>query len=328
MDKRKLISFGNSSYVVSIPKTWIEKNRLEKGSSVYVNEKEDNLIISVGDQEQKRKKKEAIIDASNKSKEYLKTEIISNYLNNYDIIEVKNIKDGEIKNVKEIIQNLAGMEIMEETSTKIIAKDLININEASIKTLIRRIDIIIRSMFDDVIVAIKEKENFECVFLNVYQRDEDVNRLVFLVRKMMTAALEDQNVTKIFNTNPLELVSDWSIVERLEKIGDQIKRIARCLKHGKLSKNHREELANLFLRMHTRYLDVMRGYYSKDCELAYKLETTNNIQVDELTDLLHKIVAETHDLHVVILIELLKSMSICIRNIARSIIMNSVNVEE
>ena len=45
MDYRRLIKFGNSSYVVSIPKDWLRKNKLEKGDMVYLNENGNNEIV-------------------------------------------------------------------------------------------------------------------------------------------------------------------------------------------------------------------------------------------------------------------------------------------
>ena len=36
---RKLMAFGNSSYVVSVPKAWVEKNRLKKGDVLVVDER-------------------------------------------------------------------------------------------------------------------------------------------------------------------------------------------------------------------------------------------------------------------------------------------------
>src|SRR3989338_4595298 len=111
------------------------------------------------------------------------------------------------------------MEIIEQTANKIVAKDLINIKEVSIKTLIRRIDLIIRSMMEDLIASIGKKE-CEKVVETLFQRDADVNRLYFLVRRVTTAALEDPRIAKLFETTPLELVADWEVVLALEKIGD------------------------------------------------------------------------------------------------------------
>ena len=46
MNKRKLIKFGKNSYVISLPKEWIEENKLGKGSEINLNKFDENLIIS------------------------------------------------------------------------------------------------------------------------------------------------------------------------------------------------------------------------------------------------------------------------------------------
>ena len=39
MEKRKLMAFGQSSYIICIPKTWIKKNNLKKGVALSIEEK-------------------------------------------------------------------------------------------------------------------------------------------------------------------------------------------------------------------------------------------------------------------------------------------------
>ena len=46
MGYRKIIAFGDTSYVVSLPKDWVEKNGLKKGDVVNVIVDENVLKIS------------------------------------------------------------------------------------------------------------------------------------------------------------------------------------------------------------------------------------------------------------------------------------------
>lgn len=327
MESRKLISFGSSSYVVTLPKSWIEKNKLNKGNSIYVDERSDELVISPNDSEQNKKAKEIQIDATNKSIERVRTELVSAYLNNCDLIEIRNVKEADMPAVKDHVKNLAGLEIMEQTSSKIVSKDLINVREVSIKTLIRRIDIIVRSLIDDVMMSLQGKEDIKDVYESIYQRDTDVNRLVFLVRRMMTAALEDTKIAKIFDTNPMEILSDWEVVIRLEKLGDQTKRIARSIK-ATTAKN--EFVEKLFMSLRERYLSVMKAYYSSDREMAFMIENTTNSQIDDITGFFKNLSAEDQEklgigpscMHISVLNDNLKSMATSIRNIARTIIVD------
>ena len=45
MNSRKIIKLGHSSYVVSVPKNWVKKNKLSKGDRILVRENGDNELI-------------------------------------------------------------------------------------------------------------------------------------------------------------------------------------------------------------------------------------------------------------------------------------------
>ncbi len=45
MNSRKIIKLGHSSYVVSVPKSWLKKNRLSKGDRLLVQENGKNDLI-------------------------------------------------------------------------------------------------------------------------------------------------------------------------------------------------------------------------------------------------------------------------------------------
>ena len=46
MEPRKIIQFGNSSYVITLPQEWIKKNKLEKGKFVNLAENNNYIILS------------------------------------------------------------------------------------------------------------------------------------------------------------------------------------------------------------------------------------------------------------------------------------------
>ena len=54
MDVRKLVSFGNSSFVISLPKAWIIKNGLKKGDILRIEERPFELIVSAKEDNKKK----------------------------------------------------------------------------------------------------------------------------------------------------------------------------------------------------------------------------------------------------------------------------------
>src|SRR3989338_1488403 len=100
MEYRKLISFGKSSYVVSLPKTLVIQNKLKKGDLIYFDENGANLILKKNDTSLSNPEKEIVINIDGKSDERLQREVNAAYvLNNRKIT----LKGNELKrNVKKV----------------------------------------------------------------------------------------------------------------------------------------------------------------------------------------------------------------------------------
>ena len=327
IDVRKLISFGKGSYIVSMPKSWIEKNNLKKGDLISVDDDGFELILSASQQEKKPDALEIDIDSKGKDLELLKAEIVSSYLNGYDTINILfDSHSKEASRIKDIIRNLSGLEIMEQTSARIVAKNLININEISIKNIVRRMDIITRAMMEDVILCYRGN----CPYDSVQQRDVDVNRLFFLGYRVIKNAMKNPRIAKSLGTEPWQLHSDTLIIIRLEKIADRQKRIARYLCTASLDRPTLAELDRINTGISEAYSEVMKSYYSQDKQIAFKIEVTNKERTDACNRLLEKCTAlysnakskaaNSNLVAVAKIIENLKATSVEVRNLARTVL--------
>lgn len=313
MESRKLIGFGKNSFVISIPKSWITANNLKKGDTVFVDTLQDSINISFKSDE-KKEVRTAFVDAKkNKSIKQIKTEIVSAYLNNYNVIEIKGDLKTSAKIIKEVIKDLAGMEIMELSSDRIIARDLLDEKNVSILNLIRRLDMSIRSMLDDAIASIDKDVNY---YEDIFQRDQDINRMVFLAYRVMRNCLIDYKMSIELGLSNLDVLKYWLIIMRLEKIGDQCKRIARSLRYIDLNKKETEELKTIYTSIKSEYLQGMKSLYVNDIEAAYKVSIESSVYISQCNSFLEK-KQDAVTMHV---IENLKSMVSSIKHIARSVI--------
>jgi len=264
---RKLISFGKTSYVLSLPKEWVLRNKLEKGSLISIDENEGNLVLSSKTTEKKAEPKETSIDIDGKNIIQIKREIIKAYVSNFNIIRISgNDLKTKAKEVRDILQNLMALEIMEQTAKTIIVKDFMDMDKISIKNLIRRIDIITRAMLIDARNTIKE-DNCE----SIQHRDEDVNRLAFLVFRAVKYALDNPAALKLYGMNVFDLLKHWEIASNLEKIADGTKRISRNFVRMKLNLNLSRQLSELCSEVEKKFLDTMKSYYNEDVDFIFKV---------------------------------------------------------
>lgn len=282
MDSRKLISFGNSSMVISLPAAWLRKNKLKKGDEIFVSEKDNDLLLSKRENG-KKDLKFATIDVDDKELAIVKMEIISSYISNHDVIEVINRKKKYPEELRYIIHNLAGVEIIDESATKIVIKYLMDIKELSLEGLIRRMDVIVRSMIEDMLKCHKED-----LHDSVYERDVNINRLALLAHRTIRFAFETPEIAKAFNMNNTDLLNSFDVVNNLEKIGDQTKRISMLMASDKISKKTKTDLEKILEKLNSRYLKTMKAYYSKNKEIAYSIEMETSELIHECSRLMTK----------------------------------------
>ncbi|RMF54599.1 phosphate uptake regulator PhoU [Candidatus Woesearchaeota archaeon] len=261
---RKLIKFGNSSLVVSLPSKWIKRHDLEKGDTIQIEENENEIILSPELSSNNEKPSEITISANEKILT-LYDLIIAAYINNYNTIIITGEKLKEkSKEIRSIIHGLVGMEILEQTSTKIIAKDFLDVKDVSIKSIIRRIDNITRSMVLDTEICIEKGIDNQ---KHVADRDHDVNRLTILVYKLVFKAMQRPQMAKIFDMTYIELLYMYHVAEKIEHIADQVKRICKyCTILEK--KYNKKELLNLFKLISNQYFTAMKALYSQDYKIA------------------------------------------------------------
>ena len=327
IDVRKLISFGKGSYIISMPKSWIEKNNLKKGDLISVDDGGFELVLKARGEEKKQESKEIEIDSKGKNMELMKAEIVSSYLNNYDSITISfesNSKDAP--KIKEVIRNLSGLEIMEQTSTRIVAKNLININEISISNIIRRMDIITKAMMQDAILCSRGQFTFE----SIYNRDFDVNRLYYLGYRVIKNAIKNPRIAKSLNTEPWQLHSDTLIIKMIERIADRQKRIARFLCTANFDREALNELDSIHTDISDSYNEVMKSFYNKDKEIALKIEITNKERTEACNEFLEKYTqshanakskaASSNLVTAAKIVENLKATAIEIRDLARVVL--------
>ena len=313
MDYRKLISFGKSSYVVSLPKSWVKQNKLQKGDLLYFNEQDHDLLLSIHNEAKEKKEKEITIPIDGKSIRRVQREIISAYIKDYKSITLigEELKD-KAKEIQATIQNLMALEVMEQTSRRIVAQDFLDMNTISIFNLLRKIDVIIRAMIEDCETMFTE-DNYE----NIYHRDNDVNRLSFLIFRVIEFGLNNPSfMYKKHNLTSQNLLNLWWFIFNLETVGDEVKRIARYMLQVKLDQKQQERFLKILGEAKNGYLKMMKSFHSNDENLAHSvLESKEDIIKEcDLFYLNNKKVE-----NVGLLVEKIKAMVNVVHNLGRVI---------
>jgi len=268
LETRKLIKFGNSSHVISIPGTWLKKNNLNKGDLIYFEQNGDNgLVISPEKKESIKEEKEITILTEKKDISILTREIVSAYLENYRILKLKgNNIQGLARELKPRIQNLIGLEVIDQDTGILVAKDLLDLDAVSLSDVLKRMDIIARAMLTDIGAAGKRINPDD---LN--QRDENVNRLYFLALRTIRKALDDTNLRTRLGMSNGDLLRIWHLIHHIETIADEAKYLSALIKKTTSSAKELDCFIDTLAEIEKLYIETMKSVYKKEQETAYIL---------------------------------------------------------
>jgi phosphate uptake regulator len=291
MQIRRLVKSGLSSFTVALPKDWIEKNKLKKGDFLYIDEHDNQLHIAAEQKKEKKDKNEIVINTEGKSEKVLRREIRAAYINDYYRIYIKgNNLRAVSASIKKDVHDLVSLEAIEEAADKIVARSFIDFSDVSLTDLLRRIDNITRSMMSDAISSITEYPDEFDMAKVLTERDADVNRLAFLVFKILKACTQNIDLCLKLELSQLDILRYWHLVFVVEKIADEAKRITRLIKqiHEKKMKVDKPALAKLFQEVKEQYENVMKAFYKNDMVLSDSVYLNKPIMIKKCDDFFEK----------------------------------------
>lgn len=293
MEYRKLISFGKSSFVVSLPKSWVTQNKLKKGELINIEESGPSLVLNKKDNEKVNEEKEKIILVDGKPISQVGRELSSAYIRNYRQITFKGKETRtKIKGLQSLIQSHIALEIMEQTGDSIIAKDFLNMEKVNLLELIRKMDVVTRTMFNESCLIFSE-DTYE----SINERDKDINKLYFLLYRAALYNLENpMKAMKNLKLGMIDLIRIHNFAFYIEAIADEVRRTARYIRLLKVSPAKQKQIEQLLHSFQNYYLETMKAVYNHDEALALRLsETKTNFESN--LDILEKEVQKTENLN-------------------------------
>lgn len=267
MDYRKLIKFGENSYVISLPSKWIKENKLKKGDLLNVEYSKEGSNLNISLHSTKKEKEiisETIIDYDKlKTQKHLKTHLTAAYINGYDQITIigKDLSK-ELPKIREFAKNFIALEIIEQTNQRVILKEFVNIHDISLQEVIRRIDRVIISMVEDTEKHLKGEGNY---IESLKQKDADIFKFHNIVFRTIKCFLKNPRLNEQ-HLNMLDILYYWELTLFLEKFADQIKRIPRY----KPPKTN-PKIIEAYKEIMDYYRETMKANYTKDSLAAVEL---------------------------------------------------------
>ncbi|MFZ8783342.1 MAG: PhoU domain-containing protein [Desulfurococcaceae archaeon] len=287
VEKRRVQKTGSSSYVITLPKEWVDSVELKSGDYVIVEKYGDKLVITPPKARPLTLKATIRVHTGVDLQQVLRM-LLAAYLAGYNLISVTFNKS--IPNITKLVSELkstaraklAGIEVVEESFDTVVFKVLIDMRELPLLNAIRRLHLIVDNMMQDCLIL------FETGDLNyahaVIQRDDEADRFHHMIVRELSLALLDvktQHELGILNTT--EVLSYRIIARNLERIADHVATVARRIL----------EVGGL------RNYDLIREIFDRDRKLLNKaMEALYNLSrrgAEEVISESRKIVYEVEE---------------------------------
>jgi phosphate uptake regulator len=293
MESRKVQISGGSTYIVSLPKKWAEKNGVSSGSSLNILEdKNGHLIMSPQELSFKETITGEIRITGEETPDGLMRRLVGAYVSGVNNIVVTSkgvIIPEHARTVREFTRLVMGVEIVEERKDLIRLQDLIDPADFSIKTGLKRMAYITERMLEDVL---KGMEKLESEYLeDVVSRDIEVDRINWLIHKEYNMLNKSPKVADrsqlsfedalnyMLSSRIVERVADHAvaIAENLIQINDLEDKsiLTPIVKQGQIAKNV--------------FSDSLRSLFSQDVPMADKVVDRSREVKDKLEPMLRKV---------------------------------------
>jgi len=259
---RRVQFTGKSTYIVSLPKTWVVRHGLKPGSQVVVEERGRIVVVKPMDSSIARSMSLTIsIDKKTNIDSAIRI-VIAAYIMGYDVIVLKtsDYVNPLIRNtIRELIVNkLPGVEIISEDEIEIRLQVLLNTTSIPIQDIFKRLVKVVYSVVQDACMALTGSGEVSAD--EVVKEDDSVDRVYFYaIRALNMAGEGDIETSQVYDVK--ELLTYRSLSKLLERIGDHGVNIAR---NAAIIQSHRslmEEVGELCNSALNIYLKATNAFF-------------------------------------------------------------------
>lgn len=278
MELRKVQEIGGA-LLVSLPKPWAEGSRIRKGSILALELRGDGSLVIRPFEGEKESPRELRVQYPAPSQLHLQNTITAAYLLGFDIIRIAgdiriSLEDREA--IKRAYRQLIGLEIVEENSRSITLQFLLQTEGLSLESLFRRMHLLTGGMYRDAINSIVEGD--EHLARVVVERDEEVDRIYFLIVRLIRSAMITPLLPSKLKLSLVDLLDYRVAAHLLERIGDASVGIVEMGRNGlQLAEEERRILGEAGKNLEEMQSLAVEAFLSKSRESIEDLQRREEI---------------------------------------------------
>lgn len=233
-ETRKIQFTGKSSYIISLPKKWIDELGLTRGDQLRISRKgsTDLKLTPTNIQPKTAQFDTATIEiAVDEKADTVTRRLISLYFLGFKTINIRprsdRLKPSQRVHIKETVRRmLMGSEIISDSSDQITVQVLINLLELTVEGAFKRMVHLAKSVSRDALLSVQE--NNKELAVEVTNMDDEIDRFGFYIIRQLKLAIQNEHVLGEMGFQSARSCLGYRIlVKNIERAGDHAVLIAK-----------------------------------------------------------------------------------------------------
>jgi phosphate uptake regulator len=261
---RKAIEMGRGTILVSLPKDWIRKNGIRKGADLSVEELSPRKLIVRPYEGAEEEQRQLVIEHTGKDFAQVVNDVTGAYLLGYDLIKVvgtKTITREERQVIRDTMRRLVGLEVLDEDSRRITLQFLLEPTAITPENIVRRMSGLLDGMLKDTADALSKGDSK--LLTLVSERDDEVDRLYFLLVRATRAAIVRAEVAERYGLSPVDLLDYRVLATFLESAGDAVSELSAKFHESRVPKHLAREYSRCVAKLKVMNDLATQGFLSR-----------------------------------------------------------------
>ena len=218
---------GGSSLSVTLPKSWVERAQIQAGDLVGCAPRADGTLSIHPHTRGEREVQRYVVEIGDEQGEYVFRKVIAAYLMGYDVISVtskKPLQPGARTALRQAVRRIIGLEIVEEEPNTISVQDFLDPKEFHMDKALRRMSMLTQAMQEEAVSTFTGPQ--PDVADSLRDRDDEVDRLYWLVNKQFHAMLRDVGYASKMGLTASQALNFLLVARLVERTADHADRMA------------------------------------------------------------------------------------------------------
>ena len=222
---RRVQLTGTSTFTVSLPKEWAKRRGIGRGTRLSILESAGGSLVldaENAEAEAARAAEEKVCVDQYKS-DSLRRKFIASYISGTSriLFYSRNALSNSTRQVIfEEARRLIGMEVTDETESSLTVRDFYSQKELSVSRAFGRMHLLVGNLFSELCLTIKRADYASARAMR--SRDDEVDRLKFLILRQLNLALSDTRVLLAMGLASADCI-DYAVATRnLEHVADDL----------------------------------------------------------------------------------------------------------